>query len=517
VTSGYRISGQWWLVLLLLTVWGCGLPGEVKDRARTAIQELDGADKKIGELQTAYDQKKSGAGFGFFETYARRENWSRYFGLARSRMKEARAVADNELVRLLDANRDEDARKVDKTVRRMVMTAREAIAIARTPQERMGKIRKARENAASLARRSAADMATIEGGLVQVRPLVDKALADYANRKEAIRKRAGSVETLAKQAQDASGVVARQFERHKTDGEADYADLLDSADKLAKLRSDFSTASTTLEKNLGDLDRSYVKILQDMRVDVKPYVVVARYEWSESVDWDTTKMTGTRKVFVDQKTWEKTVDLLNRNPDGFVNRSGYGWEEAVEEADQEFTYFHKYLLVENDEEKSTGWETVPESFFEQHEEDLGMEIASKPYGYFEDEVLTQAAPPGMSLVGNPRYGSWDDNGTPQNRADDFWVFYAKYHFFRSLLGLPGGRGYYGYGDWYGWNSGYRGRRPYYGKTAAGGPLWGTGGKQVRTSSRFRNTHFARTGGFKSQTPSVRGVSVRGGGPGGRGK
>ncbi|MBT8342423.1 MAG: hypothetical protein HKP58_00220, partial [Desulfatitalea sp.] len=301
----------------------------------------------------------------------------------------------------------------------------------------------------------------------------------------------------------------------RNDAGADYAYLLDNARFLQAEEKTLLATADRFQEQMGELSRSYVKILDDMKEEARPWVKTVRYEWDERMDWDTTRQTGTRMVSVSDAEFEIAVDRLRQSPDGFIVRRGYGWEEVVEEADQDFSYFHKYTMVEDDVVEKTDWQPVTEAFYEQNEENLGMEIVSKPFGAFEDEVIETAAPPGMNLVGNPRYGKWDDNQTPGNRSDDFWVFYGKYRFFTSLFGYPGG--YFGYRDWSGWNRDYRGRRPYYGTGTGGERRWGSGGTVVRNSSRYQDTHHARSGGLQKQTPSVRGASVRGGGPGGRGK
>ncbi|WP_375578042.1 hypothetical protein ABWH96_13440 [Marivirga tractuosa] len=129
-------------------------------------------------------------------------------------------------------------------------------------------------------------------------------------------------------------------------------------------------------------------------------------------------------------------------------------------------YKHKYkvLIPEQDTVlvKETPWKTVSDVFFDQHINDLGMEIVYKKNG----ELHKETAPAGYSnFIGNDKYGRWQ-----QRDGGSFWQFYGQYAFMSSLFNLaayPVRRPYYDNyrGGFYG--SG----RSYYGGN--GGPSYGT--------------------------------------------
>ncbi|MBT6339649.1 MAG: hypothetical protein HOJ48_10185, partial [Desulfobacula sp.] len=74
-------------------------------------------------------------------------------------------------------------------------------------------------------------------------------------------------------------------------------------------------------------------------------------------------------------------------------------------------------------------------------------------------------------------------------------------------------------SWNNWNNGYRGSRPYFGKTQKGSQKYGTSGTVLKQSPKFQSSNFAKSGGLKSQASSVRGAgaNLRGGGPKSKGK
>jgi len=125
-------------------------------------------------------------------------------------------------------------------------------------------------------------------------------------------------------------------------------------------------------------------------------------------------------------------------------------------------------------ETTTDWTEVSEDFFYKNIDNMGMEIASSTDGV----VSKVPSPPGYDkYVGNEKYGQWRTNSS----GGSFWHFYGQYMFMRYMfMGSPISRG--GYQD-YGRN--YKGKQPYYGKTAQGGAKYGTNS----AASKKKNPDF----------------------------
>ncbi len=142
---------------------------------------------------------------------------------------------------------------------------------------------------------------------------------------------------------------------------------------------------------------------------------------------------------------------------------------------------------------TTPWYKVSKSFFKSHADNMGMVIASKDS---TGKISKIPAPLGYSrYVGNSRYGHWG-GGT--------WHFFSNYLFMRAMFG--GGMFYRNNYNTY--NSSYRGRQAYYGKTTTGSPKYGTkssamqkrinsGTSKYRSGSRYRSSGSSRSrgGGF----------------------
>lgn len=155
------------------------------------------------------------------------------------------------------------------------------------------------------------------------------------------------------------------------------------------------------------------------------------------------------------------------------------------------TYHHQYRLItekgDSPTEKVTPWLEVSEKFFYRHENDMGMELASKSEG---GKVNKTVGPPGYSnYVGNEKYGRWENRG-----GSSFWAFYGQYMFMSSMFNMmayPVRRSYY---NNYRTNH-YGTGRSYYGpRTTGGAYAYGTNSQFNRTTkpnSRYNNSFRSR--------------------------
>lgn len=156
-------------------------------------------------------------------------------------------------------------------------------------------------------------------------------------------------------------------------------------------------------------------------------------------------------------------------------------------------YLHQYqLLIEKPDTvlvKETEWYPVSAYLFNEHLNNLGMELISKKDGVLHKEV----APAGYSnYIGNERYGHWTErNGT------SFWEFYGRYAFMSSMFNMmtyPVRRSY-----WYDYHDNYYGRgRGYYGPS--GSTVYGT--SSYANSQKGKNTTWSKKpNSFKSKVRS----------------
>jgi len=525
------------LVLVSLTGCGKGLPDDVKKMAKAVPDNIEAAQKEVEKTQKQFASLKKSENFKPVAVYAQREDWDQYFAKANQELVRAREINKKELVPLLKKNKPEFAPQVLTQTERINQVIQVARQQAKGPINRFLRIREAMDNtddiqanAGSISKKISTRVADLQNGPVA------KALDTFPDSMDKINARFAPFLKISQDTTSRLQVIDKEYAAYKSKEKPDFASFIDNADGLSH---DFKTLEQTqpvFERDLDQLYESYTKVLQDMKADY--HVTIKRESWNENSDYYNPKFaTFQRQVspsIYDSLTENEleTVAALAPGFSGlrFSSKIGDTWKQldinptaqwpARDHNAASFwlentkeVYYHKYLKEENGETSETDWTKVDPSFYEQNLEFLGMAILSKPYGVFEQDRVTQATPPGMAYVGNDKYGEWKKD----NSGSSFWSWYGRYALFSHLFFFPSSS--FGYGGWNSWNNGYRNQQPYFGKTQNGNQRYGTRGNFVKQSPKYQSSNFSKTGGFKSQSASVRGASskLRGGGPKAKGK
>jgi hypothetical protein len=197
---------------------------------------------------------------------------------------------------------------------------------------------------------------------------------------------------------------------------------------------------------------------------------------------------------VDQNRWAALAIAPEVAWDSHDDTAEYGYRLSAD-------YFHKYLITDDSGTQEPDWQKVDETMFEEHVDDLGMDLLAKPLGAFEDEKVVNPTPAGLAFVGNPMYGRWQTDGG----GTSFWAWYGAYRLFGDLLGVGGQPYYYRQDEWNTWSTRYRGQ-PYYGQDKDNRERYGTHGYVVGSSNRYA-----------SRIPEMRRTAIRHGSDAGTGR
>ena len=519
---------------------GCGegLPKDVKQHAKALPDLIKKEQDRVARQQQKFEKTAADPEFEPYRPYAQKELWNGKFVAAKEALKRASNLYDSDLSPLVSQNRAEGAEAVNQQIKRIKGIIAEAGVLAAYPMARVGAINKAMSQPEIIVEQARIDADSIVRAVDTFQnQTLDKALSAFPDASSEINKKAAPFLALGQKASEDLAGIQAQYDAHEKGLDVDYAALADHGATLADSRNKADRFSTEMNDAFESLYKSYTKILRDMKVTYQ--VTIKRESWDENSDFYNPQFaTFTREVpediylvvaadnleniaevkpgfrgsqfitHIKADMWKYLeIDPGARWPTRAHNAAVFYLEDSTEK------YFHKYLLEEGGETSETDWQPVSESFYESNIEYLGMAILSKPYGVFEQDRLTQAAPPGMAYVGNPKYGEWKE----ENNGNRFWSWYGRYAFFSSLFFFP--PSYYSYGSWNGWYNNYRYRRPYFGQSENGSARYGTYGTYVKKSPKYQSSDYARSGGFKSRSASVRGSGpgLRGGGPGNRGK
>ncbi len=516
----------------LLLLSGCGLPDEVVKQAESLGSRIDreaeAVDTKAGELERFIEDEDR----DWLRPYQEREDWARSFAEARSEIGHARGLFAAEVAPRLEADRADDEAALREQLTRVRGSLDRAVELAREPARRAAFLQDVRDRAPELVRDGERALAEARSASRALATEVDRAARDYPLKAEDLAGRLAAVERTTAEASDSQEVAEREL-RAMGRGDADLAQLGDSAVAVVAAAATVASRDAEVRQKISELYRSYSKTLIDMK-EVGT-IEIGRTSWNESYDFpretevrfkvqvspedlESFEAWGDRpiaklssffgrvslNVAIDRRLWDSLrIDPRTRMPRGDDSAEFWVGESTA-------LYHHRYTIVEGSESRETDWEQVSEETYEEHYDDLGMDIVAKPYGMYEDETLREAAPPGMAYVGNPKYGKWENDA--QGRRH--WSFGQSFLFYHLMFG--GRRHHYYYNDW----NHYRGNRAggWYGRDPARA-TYGTYGSRTRDSSRYASTGFARGGGFRRADRSVRGAGSRGrgGGPGGGGK
>lgn len=524
-----------WLLCIVVafSVFGC-LPSELRKQAKGLATKLDNAKKVVGNNLKIYDSIADGRDFDKFKTYAERENWREEILGAQNDLADVERILDTEVKGILERNEKSGAPKLTLQIRRIRMRIGVSQRRSREPFTRIDELKRVMKDAPGIAKTAEREMVEISKIYSS---LVDSFIPTISkdpraqDRAADIDKKFAPLKKLHDDAVTALALVQLNLRSHNDGETADYAYLGDSAKRITGNLTRLKVDDGKFRKKINELINSYTKILKDMRRDY--FVQIKREAWADGSDWYSPHFyTYIRQVSMQDynhlsklpaefelasygswrgfksKVDSAVMSRLNINPKENLS----GWDDAaVYWIEDVYTKdYHKYTFVRNGvETASKNWEVVDEEDFDDYADSLGMEIMSKPYGKFEEEANDVQAPPGMNYVGNEHYGRWQKD--PQS-GDNFWEFYGKYAFFSNMMG---GNRYY-YNDWDNWNRNYRRKGPYYGGSGSGTAVYGTYGSHVRSSTRYANSSFAKSGGLKTAPASVRGAGRSSRGRGGRG-
>ncbi|HIJ72825.1 MAG TPA: hypothetical protein HPP83_01880 [Candidatus Hydrogenedentes bacterium] len=439
-------------LLLLLFVVLACARCGIPEPTRTAAEA---AVRKVEEVQSAIEQEK--------QKYAELKNsgdWAFVRPYAERRAWEQRFDAAGEDLREAEASKE----KLEK-----LLASNKKADMERVGTETAGLLQ-----TLDRAERAAKRPLEAVAHLKEVRDSKDEMIEQAETQADDVNRKYEGLVLVSEQAQqdhpDRVGAINDRFynirsahadvqraldsaENEIASADPNYMTFSDSCDTITRHHAGFSEADDKFRAQLGELGVSYSKILTDMRVD----------------------------------------------KEGRVRK-----------------YFHQYAYVEDGKEKRRDWEEVSAQFYQKHEKSLGMAVATKPYGYFEDEVLDEATPVGLAMVDDERYGYWERD----NYGGHYWHYHRPFFFYSTFYGRS--HRAYDYDGYQTWRNGYRGRSAFHGGTASK-PLYGTDSTFAKT--QYADSTYAKRGGFakagaartRASSTQRAGASRRGGAFGRGGK
>lgn len=513
------------------------IPDATLQRVEIIKSSLDRQTTQLSQAKANLKNVEDSDNWTFLEPYAREESWSQSLVSASEDLEAAKTIYDQEITPIVDRNHKEDVDRLLKLVLKAAGLVRSSTTESRYPEERIELILESRENKEEHFATSKSLASDSQGAVEMFIRTADETATAYPEKQEDISEKVQGAQDRLEDVEAEAETIAQQYQATSTDY-AVYADAFADLKKNRKSLQEYLDANREL---LEQLDRTYVKVLQDQRVDY--FIVIGRANWCEGeycgngtqmrypateVDEDTFEYFDTlsQDLIADRKSsWGRPsfeLKVPQARWDALGVSPTYNWDSSRNYAeywiDSMYTRtYHQYAIIEDGEVTQTDWTRVPEDTFWEHYNNLGMAIATKPKGFYESEQKTEPEPVGMAMVADPEmvdgepkgsneYGEWRQSG-----GTSFFYYYGMYR----MLGDFSGANRYSYNDWNGYDSRNRGQ-PYYGRNNE----HGTYGSSTYSNSRYRNSSFAkRNPGAMTQARTGRGAgggtSIRGAGPSSR--
>lgn len=550
-TNNNRFIGFFFIVFLAAFLSGCsGLPDLLMHEFKLMPKRMTDNEALIKTKKEAFDNLSSHSEWKFFSPYLDAEKWVDKFSVANDELSKAKKLYDTQIEPMADRNEPEETQAFTALIEKFNNHIYASSGAANYADKRIDFLVTTRNTADEKYKKASKQY----GNNLSLQRLftskINAAAKKYPNKKDDLKIRVSGIDTLVKESSDSYKTLKTEYHKNTSTNYAYFGDAAVALDKtthkVAKYENEHSV-------KVDELDRSYVKVLADQRVDY--YVVIGRATWCEGEFCGSGSEARYPDVKVDAKIFEY-FDTLTLSSIAKYRRSWGGSDKFTLNIPQDKwnalrlnyksgksnshdygeywvdkTYsktYHKYIEIVNDKMTEKDWQPVSEDYFWSRYENLGMAILTKPYGYYEEDSLKDAQPVGMATVAKPvvrngvatgsnQYGEWR-----RSNGNSFWYYYGAYRLFGALAGPRR----YSYNDW---NS-YSGRRSgsaYYGRNND----YGTYGSSTYSNSRYRNSSYATrnpgevrsaaSGKSRSSrsNPSVRGAgsSSRSRGPSGGGK
>jgi len=524
-------------ISLAFILTGCGISDQAVNRAKMAQSLYKSAEQAYSTKKSKYEALKKTSEFKKLVSYSKKEKWDNEFAIARSYLDKAKQIS-NSISNILSKDDSDQESTLNRKVIDLKRQISEASKHYNKVMQRINFLTKVMKDAPNIHKKAIEETAKISSIYESLKKHFEKVKKDYPEKTADLDKKLTAVTNIVDESKKLETIVKSEFAQKDID--RNYALLGDSGKAISANLKKIQDMDISLRKKTSELYQSYTKILKDMKIEI--YIIVGRASWDNSSDWDNTHNYTYPPKLVDEKTADyfdkidsaiatyskgwggrlsvKVVksywDNLKINPDrswpsSFDDEAEY-WIQDIK-----YKFYHKYIIIENDKSKKTDWVEVPENVFYANEANLGMEIVSKPYGYYESEKIKTAAPPGMSTVGNKKYGEWKTETDPKTgESHTFWHYYGQYRFIGDLIGS---NNHYYYDDYNRYNQHKSNHTNYYGSKKQYG-TWGSKTHKSKTfsHSRYASKHYSRRASSRSsRTSRSSGSRSRGRGPGGGGK
>ena len=339
-------------------------------------------------------------------------------------------------------------------------------------------------------------------------------------------------------------------ERERQDAAVKAADdTLRDAQMRVNLKRDFP-------QTLAKIDSGAKMLAQADYSSVTAKVEKAELDWPSKKDDLQSRLNALVTPKKEAAQWEETAKSLESKPAAQLTTEDYAqaldieesvihapgepqaheleelshqlytsWDDILDDLDKEHDEYrerfkHVVTTVPAPAEKgsttsSETWKSVSPQQWNTLENNVGMTLAHKPLGKFDNEADNTPQPPGFAYMASPaegrnQYGYWDNRG-----GTSIWTWLPEYLILRDLLSPRYYQPIPSY-EWGRYQQAQRYGQTYYGRDEmSGAPKYGSHG--TFTARSYANSRYVQSGGFSNSKYAsgggFSGSKYGGGGPG----
>ncbi len=502
------------VIVFAFTISGCsGLPDHLVKQAEAFSQKLITQKSLNDKAISSFENYKKNKEWGFIAPYFETEVWNDHFKQSDTELELASAMYSTKIVPLMDKDDPEDSKVFEKLLIKFGVHLSNSSLASRAPSKRVDFLIHTRDHADTIFNQAKVSIGEIESLNETFTTKGKQAIKNYPRKSSDINGRITESTSQSKSAIAMFETLTKQYDFYKSGMDTNFALFGDKAVEIEKKLNNVKQYVQTNSNKLNELYKSYTKVLADQRIEY--YVTIRRASWCEGEYCGSGSEINFPPRQVDEKVFEY-FDSLNQDlvaklsggwgrpkfnvkiPKNYWDALKISYNQNMPRGDDYAEYwvaktqaktFHKYVEIINDTINEGEWVSVSEDSFWKQNDNLGMAILTKPYGYYEEDSQKAAQPVGLAMVSTPvivdgqatgsnQYGEWQ-----QRNGTSFWYYYGMYSFMNRFIGSSS----YSYNSWKSYNRRDR-SRGFYGNNSQ----WGTWGANTYNSDRFRNSDYAKS-------------------------
>ncbi len=442
------------LIVIVLFAGFDNLPRKLRADIAAEQQQLPQVQKQFQSTEEQVTQELA-SDPGLFRAHDMNTAFPERFRTAAGELQGAQRDAAA-LDKLLKANKRQDREQAEKLLKEEQALRAAAINEASAVRTEAQHWVDMKRNLPTELKQMEADRQTLQHwDLAPIATVVTRAEADWPAKKSDLDTRLTALRAIPADGEGAwqsSDAMRRKAEANDLAG-LDYAGLLSSAETLHGDATSLPARTEELQTLTGQLYTSWDKVLVDLR----------------------DRKSGGVRDYEEEVRIVKTKFPDAAGKDGVTN-------------------------------SSEDWVEISKATYQVNEKNIGMSIAHKPVGKYDNEVDEVAEPAGfayMAPVGERnQYGYWD-----RGSGGNFWVWYGQYALLRDLLWGHSYRPIPSY-EWESYRTARSSGQTYYGRDESGSaPKYGTHG--TFTQQHYADSRYVRSSGGYSSSKYASGSQRRG--------